>query len=145
MFPSVDTSIPFTHFAILYLVAVTRAKALLIVIGDAPILSVDPLWRSFMNYVHTHNGWRGDEPTWDVNASVQDDEDYADELREAIMAEMSAAIMLLGPGEDMEAEANVERALDWDDGPATEAVIGEVTDAGQNEVNCWEEPPPAEW
>ena len=74
-----------------------------------------------MNYVHLNGGWRGDEPTWDVNASVQDDEDYADELREAIAAEMSAAIALLGPGEDMEAEANVEREFNWDnDGDAAE-------------------------
>ena len=102
-------------------VAVTRAQALLIIVGDAPILSVDPLWRSFMNYVHNNGGWRGDVPTWDVNAPVQDDEDYADELREAIMAEMSAAIALLDPGEDMEAEANVERGFDWNnDGDAQE-------------------------
>ncbi|KAH9930513.1 P-loop containing nucleoside triphosphate hydrolase protein [Epithele typhae] len=100
-------------------VAVTRAKALLIVVGDAPILSIDPLWRSFMNYIHAGGGWRGDAPTWDVNAPVQDEADYADELREAVAAEMSAAVALLGPEDeeeemvDEEAEANVDRAMEW--------------------------------
>ena len=101
----------------------TRAKALLIVVGDSAILCVDPLWRAFLNYVYLHGGWCGDTPTWDVEADVLMDsgEDYVDELREAIMAEMSAAIALLDPGEDMEAEANVERGFDWNnDGDALE-------------------------
>lgn len=51
-------------------VAVTRAKALLIVVGDPNILSFDPLWRSFLNYVHTNGGWVGDVPEWDTNAEV---------------------------------------------------------------------------
>ncbi|KAM5541794.1 hypothetical protein V8D89_004523, partial [Ganoderma adspersum] len=91
-------------------VAMTRAKALLVVVGDAAILSVDPLWRAFMNYVHTNNGWRGDAPTWDVNAAVVEGADYADELREAIAADMNAVMAQLPPEEDMEAEANVDRA-----------------------------------
>ena len=90
-------------------VAMTRAQALLIVIGDAAILCVDPLWRAFMNYIYLQKGWRGDEPTWDVNAPVLTDADYADELREAIAAEMNAVIAQLPPEEDIEAEANVDR------------------------------------
>ena len=69
----------------------TRAQALLIVVGDADVLTVDPLWRSFMNYVYTNGGWRGNMPTWDTTTSVQDDADYANELREAIAAEMRVA------------------------------------------------------
>ncbi|KAJ7931318.1 hypothetical protein B0H13DRAFT_1858158 [Mycena leptocephala] len=38
-------------------VAVTRAQALLIVIGDPDVLSLDPLWRSFLNYIYTNGGW----------------------------------------------------------------------------------------
>ncbi|PIL27838.1 hypothetical protein GSI_10992 [Ganoderma sinense ZZ0214-1] len=100
-------------------VAMTRAKALLIVVGDAPILSVDPLWRAFMNYIHTNNGWRGDAPTWDVNAAVLEGADYVDELREAIAADMNAVMAQLPPEEDMEAEANVEREAvsgSWESG-----------------------------
>ncbi|KAE9391715.1 RNA helicase [Gymnopus androsaceus JB14] len=33
-------------------VAVTRAQALLIVVGNPTVLSLDPLWRGFLNYVH---------------------------------------------------------------------------------------------
>ncbi|KAI1789429.1 P-loop containing nucleoside triphosphate hydrolase protein [Ganoderma leucocontextum] len=77
---------------------VTRAQALLIVIGDAAILSLDHLWRGFMNHVYLNGGWRGDPPTWDVNAPVRDDANYVDELQEALAAEMS----------DLEGDANVD-------------------------------------
>ena len=93
----------------------TRAKALLIVVGEAAILSVDPLWRGFMNYVHANSCWRGDAPTWDVNASVLADADYADELREAIAADMNAVMAQLPPEEDIEAEANVDKEF-WEPG-----------------------------
>ena len=92
-----------------FAVAVTRAQGLLIVVGDAAILSLDPIWRGFMNHVYQNGGWRGEPPTWDVNAPVLTDADYADELREAIAAEMNAVIAQLPPEEDIEAEANVDR------------------------------------
>ncbi len=94
-------------------VAVTRAQALLIVVGDPSILSVDPIWRGFMNYVYLHGGWRGDAPTWDVNAPIRTDGDYSDELQEALAADMSAfmARLTVGEdgGEDLEGDANVDR------------------------------------
>jgi helicase MOV-10 len=40
-------------------VSVTRAKALLVVIGDPSVLSLDPLWRAFLKYVHDNGGWKG--------------------------------------------------------------------------------------
>ncbi|KAH9887301.1 P-loop containing nucleoside triphosphate hydrolase protein [Cubamyces lactineus] len=92
-------------------VAVTRAQALLIVIGDASVLSIDPLWRSFMNYIHLHGGWRGDAPTWDVNAPVQMDGNYAAEIREDATADMDALLSRLDQGEDLEGEANVDHAF----------------------------------
>ncbi|KAI0747145.1 P-loop containing nucleoside triphosphate hydrolase protein [Daedaleopsis nitida] len=90
-------------------VAMTRAQALLIVVGDATILNIDPLWRAFMDYAYLHKGWRGDEPTWDVNAPVLSDADYADEFRDAMAAEMNTVIERLPPEQDLEAEANVDR------------------------------------
>ena len=91
-------------------VAITRAKALLIVIGDAAILSLDPIWRGFMNHVYLGGGWRGELPTWDVNATVRDDADYVDELQEALAAEMSVLMSRLSlEGEDLEGDANVDR------------------------------------
>ena len=97
--------------AYIHLVAVTRAQALLIVIGDPAILSLDPIWRGFLNHVFLHGGWRGDPPTWDVNAVVRDDVDYVDELQEALAAEMSVFMSSLSlDGDlDLEGDANVER------------------------------------
>ena len=85
-------------------VAMTRAQALLIVIGDAAILSVDPLWRAFMNYVYLRHGWRGDTPTWDVHAPVDTNANYLEELREAIVAETSALVAQVPSDQDLEAE-----------------------------------------
>ncbi|TBU41757.1 P-loop containing nucleoside triphosphate hydrolase protein [Dichomitus squalens] len=90
-------------------VAVTRAQALLIVVGDPTVLSIDPLWRGFMNYIYLHHGWRGALPTWDVNAPVKTEGDYAEDIREAAALEMNAFMERLQDGEDLEAEANVDR------------------------------------
>ncbi|EIW51636.1 P-loop containing nucleoside triphosphate hydrolase protein [Trametes versicolor FP-101664 SS1] len=91
-------------------VAITRAQALLVVIGDASVLSIDPLWRAFMNYVHLHNGWRGDAPTWDTSAPVQMDGNYAAEIRDAAAADVEAFMARLGlDDDDVEGDANMER------------------------------------
>ncbi|KAL1743982.1 P-loop containing nucleoside triphosphate hydrolase protein [Schizophyllum fasciatum] len=45
-------------------VSVTRAKALLIIVGDPNVLALDPLWRSFLHYIHANGGWTG-APSWD--------------------------------------------------------------------------------
>ena len=55
-------------------VAVTRAKALLIVIGDPETLSPDPLWRRFLTLIHRNGGWIGDEIPWDVDNDIEDDQ-----------------------------------------------------------------------
>ncbi|KAG9001263.1 hypothetical protein FRB93_012190 [Tulasnella sp. JGI-2019a] len=54
-------------------VAVTRAKGLLIIVGDPVVLSLDPLWRKFLNYIHFNGGWTGRPPNWDTTAEVEDD------------------------------------------------------------------------
>ncbi|RXW19457.1 hypothetical protein EST38_g6387 [Candolleomyces aberdarensis] len=51
-------------------VAITRAQALLIVIGNPVVLSLDPLWRQFMNYIHSKGGWRGKQIDWDPYESL---------------------------------------------------------------------------
>ena len=46
------------------LVAITRAQALLIVVGDPEVLGKDELWRTFLNYVKSRNGWTGKMHGW---------------------------------------------------------------------------------
>ena len=89
--------------------AVTRAQALLIVVGDASILSIDPIWRGFMNYVNLRGGWRGNDPTWDVSAPVKTEGDYMDELEDAVSANINAYMARLTEEEDVEGDANVDR------------------------------------
>jgi len=95
-------------------VAVTRAKALLIVIGDPSVLSLDPLWRSFLNYVHLNKGWKGPPPSWDTSAPVVE-ESYDQELREAGLADMNdftrrmEALTLSGVQDGADVDANIDR------------------------------------
>ncbi|KAI0093451.1 P-loop containing nucleoside triphosphate hydrolase protein [Irpex rosettiformis] len=51
-------------------VAVTRAQALLIIIGDPTVLSLDPLWRSFINYVSINGGCTGKRIDWGPHEEV---------------------------------------------------------------------------
>ncbi|OCH84003.1 P-loop containing nucleoside triphosphate hydrolase protein [Obba rivulosa] len=69
-------------------VAVTRAQALLVVIGDPLVLSLDPLWRAFMNYVFNNGGWKGDAPGWDTRAPVDDSGDYVQSVLQAAVQDM---------------------------------------------------------
>jgi len=45
-------------------VAITRAQALLIVVGDPEVLGKDELWRTFLNYACLRKGWTGIAPSW---------------------------------------------------------------------------------
>jgi helicase MOV-10 len=57
------------------LVAVTRAQALLIIVGDPQVLSLDPFWRAFLNYVYLNGGWTGlPDIAWDPEAEAEVDE-----------------------------------------------------------------------
>lgn len=96
-------------------VAVTRAQALLIVVGDPYVLSLDPLWRSFLNYVHINKGWRGIPIPWDPLEPVRDSGGYDAELRELGLSDMNdftrrMESLTLGSIDDIdEADANVDR------------------------------------
>ncbi|KAF8759113.1 P-loop containing nucleoside triphosphate hydrolase protein [Rhizoctonia solani] len=48
-------------------VTITRAQALLIIVGDASVLGLDPLWRSFLSYIHQEGGWKGSPIPWEGN------------------------------------------------------------------------------
>ncbi|KAG8913407.1 hypothetical protein FRC01_004558, partial [Tulasnella sp. 417] len=51
-------------------VAMTRAKCVLIVVGDPDVLGLDPLWRRFLNYIHGNGGWKGMRIPWDPTEEV---------------------------------------------------------------------------
>jgi len=45
-------------------VAITRAQALLIVVGDPDVLGENELWRTFLDYIKSRGGWTGKKPNW---------------------------------------------------------------------------------
>ena len=96
-------------------VAVTRAQALLIVVGDPQVLSLDPLWRSFLNYIYNNGGWTGPGITWDPTAPVDEAGGYDTAIREAAKLDMSefarrmGEMMLGDDNEEVEADAGVDR------------------------------------
>ncbi|CAK5278886.1 unnamed protein product [Mycena citricolor] len=70
-------------------VAVTRAQALLIVIGDPDVLGLDPLWRTFLNYVHGNGGWTGPDISWNPDQPVDEAGGYDQAVREAALFDMT--------------------------------------------------------
>lgn len=98
-------------------VAVTRAQALLIIIGDPTVLSLDPLWRAFLNYIHLNQGWKGDPPHWDTSAAVRETGGYDEEMRNAGEEDMNdfarrmEALTMAGVADedDGDDEDNVDR------------------------------------
>jgi len=69
--------------------------ALLIVIGNPEVLSLDPMWRSFLNYVRRNNGCRGAEISWDYDEEVDVAGDYAEGYTRAGIDDMNALTIRL--------------------------------------------------
>ncbi|KAG8779439.1 hypothetical protein FRC12_024270 [Ceratobasidium sp. 428] len=100
-------------------VTVTRAQALLIIVGDASVLGLDPLWRSFLTYIHQSGGWKGIPIPWQESTAQA----YSDvQRRIGAMGDLAALIertrtmnLSLGGGgagdaDDVEVEeGNVDR------------------------------------
>ena len=42
----------------------------LIIVGNPMILSLDPLWRALINYIHVNGGYKGPRLDWDTRAPV---------------------------------------------------------------------------
>lgn len=45
------------------------------------VLSLDPLWRTLLNYIHTNGGWRGKGIEWDPEQPIVP-EGYDRQMRE---------------------------------------------------------------
>ena len=86
---------------------------MLIVVGDPQVLSLDPLWRSFLNYIHQNGGWTGPDITWDPNVPVDEAGGYDKAIRESAkldMNEFTKRMESLTMAEvDEELDANVDR------------------------------------
>ncbi|TCD60518.1 hypothetical protein EIP91_009945 [Steccherinum ochraceum] len=73
-------------------VAVTRAQALLVIVGDPTVLGLDPLWRTFLNFVWNHGGWKGDAPSWDTDQIIRSRGGFAEDIVEETIVDMTAFI-----------------------------------------------------
>ena len=98
--------------------AITRAKALLIVIGDPRVLSLDPLWRGFLNYVYNLGAWKGRPlPDWDTTVTVEETAYDVQKRRQAredhmgLIARITDAIEGEHRVDDLENEGHQEDAV----------------------------------
>ncbi|KZT64423.1 P-loop containing nucleoside triphosphate hydrolase protein [Daedalea quercina L-15889] len=73
-------------------VAITRARALLIVIGDPSILSLDGVWKEFLVYVKRNGGWRGKDS---IHGSDPESDDGGDTTHAAARREVEELIQRL--------------------------------------------------
>ena len=69
-------------------VAVTRAQALLIIVGNPDVLSLDSRWRRFLNGVYKNDGWRGPLMPWNPDEEVREEDDHGAEARARGVAEI---------------------------------------------------------
>ncbi|KAJ7746480.1 RNA helicase [Mycena maculata] len=103
-------------------VAITRAQALLIVIGNPDILALDPLWRAFLNYIHIRGGWRGKAISWNPDDGVNPGHgEYDQEMKrraegeaEEMMARLKSLIAQKNDGSEFDFELSDD---DLDMGP----------------------------
>ncbi|ORY92487.1 P-loop containing nucleoside triphosphate hydrolase protein [Leucosporidium creatinivorum] len=84
-------------------VAITRAQAGLIIVGDPEILALDPLWRRFLIFIHDNGGWAGQK--WDPTPFADPKYDPAKAARremDRLAAEMERLQMEDGALEELE-------------------------------------------
>ena len=92
-----------------YAVAVTRAQALLIIVGDPQVLSLDPLWRAFLNYIYLNDGWVGPDITWDPYVEVDEAGGYDKQVRDSAKIDMNEFTRRMEAVTMDELDANVDR------------------------------------
>lgn len=62
---------------------------MLIIVGDPQVLSLDPLWRAFLNYIYLNGGWTGPDITWDPEADVDEAGGYDKQARDSAQLDMN--------------------------------------------------------
>jgi len=105
-------------------VAITRAQAMLIVVGNPDTLGLDPLWRAFLNYIYIRGGWKGKKPEhWNPNDPVNPGpEDFHGEMRARaegdameMMARLKALIAQRNDDSDLQVDLSDESDFDEHD------------------------------
>jgi helicase MOV-10 len=95
----------------------TRAQALLIVIGDPNVLSLDPLWRGFLDYIFNNGGWTGrPRPDWNTHDPNLDSAELLQARRAVVTAEQEELIMKVT--ETIDRHAKMDDIEDLGDGYA---------------------------
>ncbi|KAG8892136.1 hypothetical protein FRC01_014328, partial [Tulasnella sp. 417] len=96
--------------------ALTRAKALLVMVGNPHILGLDPLWRKFLNDVHRNGGWKGLEPNWDPSSDSSNEPTQAGATAgNEGLTEMESLAEQLMRRVSIAADQNTEGDGDYDD------------------------------
>jgi helicase MOV-10 len=115
VYPAHDLQSFLTNISTLSKVAVTRAKALLIIVGNPHVLGLDPLWKAFLTYIHKNGGWTGSpDIPWDPQ-EVDDGpggEGYGARVRreaEAEIDELARRVMEVSMDASGEEDVNVDR------------------------------------
>lgn len=85
----------------------------MIIVGDPQVLSLDPLWRTFLNYIYLNGGWTGPDITWDANETVDPTGGYDKKVRDAAAVDMNEFARLMEACTmaevDDDLDANVDR------------------------------------
>lgn len=86
-------------------------------IGDPTVLSLDPLWKAFINHVYVHGGYKGKAIDWDpedeVDRAVRHDDDERrhrsmrerEDMMERLKADIMAQSEDLGDHDDNDVDA----------------------------------------
>jgi len=53
------------------------------------VLSLDPLWRGFLNYIYLNGGWTGPDIMWDPHTPIDETGGYDKAVREAAKLDMN--------------------------------------------------------
>lgn len=78
-------------------VALTRAQAALIVVGNPEVLALDANWRKFLCFCHDHGAWAGEK--WDADSAKREGFDPVGIARDR-MDELTKTLAGMGLGED---------------------------------------------
>ncbi|KAJ3542153.1 hypothetical protein NMY22_g3612 [Coprinellus aureogranulatus] len=98
-------------------VAITRAKALLIIVGNPHVLGLDPLWRGFLQYIYLNGGWTGSSDIpWDLKEEEGTaGEEYGARVRREADMDMAELARRVQVSMDQGGEGDINVDRPWKD------------------------------